>query len=424
MQKRGLAPILDYAVAVAPAPVHVLNFQRDFQCRHSGACCTAGWHIPVEPRTLDALAQAQRDGRFHVAGYPPADGPEAWVDTREPPEGAAGILRTGANGACICFEPDRGRLCAIQRQVGHDALPSACRQFPRVTLVDDRGAHVALSHYCPTVAAMLVGSAGVAADIVCLPPGHPGRREADGFDARGAVPPFVRSGVAFDMASHDAWERAIVRALGHPAADADARLALVAAAAEDLRGWTPARGAMVDEVSRITGALNDRLWRERAAVTPDAPGTADTADITAIAGLFDTVAASVPADLPRPACPPDLADSDRLFVAPVWTALSLPVGRFLAAKAFASPVAWQGEGLRTQVMALAAARAVLRVELARLAGAARRPADEAIVIGAARAADALIEHLSDRPSLVRRWASVESLPRAAFLQGLGLGARA
>ena len=56
---------------------------------------------------------------------------------------------------CVFFDAEHGRLCAVQRALGHDALPLACRQFPRVSLRDPRGVSVTLSHYCPTAASLL-----------------------------------------------------------------------------------------------------------------------------------------------------------------------------------------------------------------------------------------------------------------------------
>jgi len=406
-----------YAVAVVSsplAPVLVLNVQRDFQCRHSGACCAFGGHIPIEPATHALVADGIRAGHLRSPG-PAGDAThDAWMDTSHPPAGAAGVLQTRADGACVFFDADAGRLCAIQRALGHDALPSACQQFPRVSLIDDRGAHVTFSHYCPTVAAMLLGNAGKAAEIVTLAGADAeARRRVEGFDARAAVPPFLRPEVAFDLPAYDAWERGIVRALGRPGRDPDATLAAIAGAAEDLRGWRPARGPLVADVERVL----------RATVEPaGAPGDAPhgPSGYTAMARLFDDVAASVPEGLPRSVCPPDWASADAACVAGAWSRLAEPVGRFLAAKAFASSMAWQGRGVRTQVMAVAAARAVLRIETARRAELASRVCDAAMLVEAARAADLLLEHVSDRQALISRWAGVEALSSTAFLASLGL----
>ncbi len=71
-------------------------------------------------------------------------------DTTEAP-----ALLATAHGRCVFHDP-AGR-CAIHSALGHDALPVACRQFPRVSVTDPRGVSVTLSHYCPTAAALLDG---------------------------------------------------------------------------------------------------------------------------------------------------------------------------------------------------------------------------------------------------------------------------
>lgn len=324
------------------------------------------------------------------------------------------MLGTRPDGACVFFDADAGRLCAIQRALGHDALPSACEQFPRISLLDDRGVHVTLSHYCPTVAAMLVRQPTQALDVVRLPDEDPGRRRAEGFDARGAIPPFLRPGVAFDLDAYDTWERGVVRALGRPGADTDTTVAAIAEAAEDLRGWRPSRGPLAADVARVVAAL-ERAGSPKRGVCPGAR------DSAAMAVLYDEVVSGVPAGLPRPTLPPDWEAVDAALIAPAWPALSLPTGRFLAAKAFASSIAWRADGVRAQILGLAAARAVLRIETARVAGTEGRSCDGGTIVTAARAADSLLEHLSDPPALLRGWAGIEGLPAGAFLIRLGLG---
>ena len=49
-------------------------------------------------------------------------------------------------GACVFYDTDHDRLCSIQRDAGIELMPSACRNFPRVTLRDRaRGIHHALA---------------------------------------------------------------------------------------------------------------------------------------------------------------------------------------------------------------------------------------------------------------------------------------
>ncbi|MCX6549422.1 MAG: hypothetical protein NTY02_00180 [Acidobacteria bacterium] len=387
--------------------MRVLNTQRDFACRHSGECCTFGWHVPIDRRTMEALSAALASGRLRVPGDVAAHGLDAVLEEADPPEGAVAIVRNGPDGHCVFLDPGAGNMCAIQHQLGHTALPPACQQFPRVTLIDSRGAHIAMSHYCPTVARQLLRADLDALAIVEMPQAWMAGRGIQGFDARATVPPYLRPGVVFDEPSYDFWERQIVSWFGRPGSQPDHVLAALAAAADDLRTWTPDRGTLKAETQRICAAFNPhdqaRTWR---------------LDPAADARLFDDVAASVPPELVRPARPSDAQAADDLFVAPVWPDLSLPIGRYLAAKAFASHTAYLGEGVRTQVMAIAAARAVLRVETARQAAA--RPCDEALFVAAVRRADALIEHLSDKRTLVRRWAHIEHQPSASFFAAVGL----
>ena len=136
-----------------------LGAHGDYLCRHAGACCSAGWAIPVEPDVSSLLVVhfgarlgqerifVSREGfqkRLHTAGIPT--------------ERRRCLAFRQATGACVFFEGDRGNLCAIHRELGVESLPMACRQFPRVVLEDPRGTLISLSHFCPTAAALLHAS--------------------------------------------------------------------------------------------------------------------------------------------------------------------------------------------------------------------------------------------------------------------------
>src|SRR5262245_57049394 len=128
-------------------PHYCLNLHADYLCQHAGACCTAGWAIPVEGASYEAWIvhfgrQFAREEMFRFGG--------------PLPEGAAAMLNVrGNNGDCVFFEKDGGRLCAVHRELGAHSLPAACRQFPRVVLTDARGTLISLSHFCPTAAGLL-----------------------------------------------------------------------------------------------------------------------------------------------------------------------------------------------------------------------------------------------------------------------------
>jgi Fe-S-cluster containining protein len=152
-----------------------LNFHLPYACRHSGACCTAGWPIPVEPERARLIK------------------PGEWLD-------AGGTLPRDANGACI-FHQDR---CTV-----YEHRPLSCMHFPYVCMIDPRGVHVTLSHYCPTAAALLFEHDRPIA-VVEGPSPVPLLDVPEGLDARESLPPIdTRSDNPrlLSWAEFSQWER-------------------------------------------------------------------------------------------------------------------------------------------------------------------------------------------------------------------------
>jgi hypothetical protein len=359
----GVSRIARYDHAVTAPRVFALNAHASYACRHSGACCTAGWSIPVEPRVQALLGTD-------------------W-------------LVPDAGGACPQF--DRGtRLCRIHRDHGEALLPDSCHQFPRRAVIDARGTSVALSHYCPTAAALLLDT-DAPLQIVEQPPAFPAGRGYEGLDARDEWPPLVRAGCLFDHASFAMWERYLVTTLGTGNLGIDHVLRAIAVTAERLRRWSPADGTLLE-------------WTERTLGEPasDADHTVDR--YAAFTGIDAHRAAcrAVPSGLDTPAVPEQLAEIDATLVAPHWDRLEPFARRYVASKAFASWTAYQGGGVRTQVAELHLAAAVLRVESARACGPANRPLDRELLIEAISASDWLLVHLVDREPLVAWLGKVET----------------
>ena len=75
-----------------------LNFHLPYVCRHSGACCTAGWRIPIEPERAVLIRKGE------------------WLD-----EG--GVLPRDEHGACVFHN---GR-CTV-----YEHRPLSCVHFPYV----------------------------------------------------------------------------------------------------------------------------------------------------------------------------------------------------------------------------------------------------------------------------------------------------
>ena len=321
--------------------VFALNVHANWACRHSGACCSAGWAIPVEP------------SRRAVLG--------------------TDLLIPDADGVCRFHDRDAKR-CRVHAEHGEDMLPGSCVHFPRRALIDNRGVHVSLSHFCPTAARMLVTTPGPL-HIVENPPAFPATRPYEGLDGRETWPPLIKADLLFDLPGYERWERHVVGVLADGTGDVLDSLARLAADVEALREWTPEEGPLEAHVQRLTesrrtAAACQGAWRRYQRLTDSA--------------TWDDVVACVPDGLDRPAA--TTAGTDQAGA----PALDVEVRRrYLAAKAFASWSAYDALGMRTALAELVVADSVLRVE------GTRHPAIEAV-----RAADWLLVHLVDRPALM------------------------
>jgi hypothetical protein len=250
--------------------------------------------------------------------------------------------------------------------MGHDALPLACRQFPRVTLHDPRGASVTLSHYCPTAAALLDEDAPVS--IVTGAGAFPPDGEYVGLDARTSLPPLLRANVLMDWDAWFAWEEASVDVLANSDAPAGVALARLGVAVEHVRTWRPGSetlGGRVGEAFRLARLADPPVhhdWTRRVVEVIDAipPGTR---------GRY--------------------ADRVRLRTSEGTTVSPGEEKRFLAAHAFANWTAHLGLGLRSWLRSIEAASALLHAGFD------------------VRSADLLLRHLADTDALTRIWATAE-----------------
>ena len=357
--------------------VACLSMHARYGCRHSGACCTAGWAIPIEGPAFEAA-------RVHFKA-----GGEALFQTGGPlPEGAAAMLNVGGDGACVFFDAAGGRLCRIHRDLGPASLPIACRQFPRVVLRDRRGAFISLSHYCPTAAALLAARDPIS--IVDAPASLTINGEAEGLDARDALPPLLRPGLLMDLAGYDAWERRALAILGDDRLTAVTAIATIDDASRRLQEWKPGRGTLTDAVDREFAVAR--------------PAEADE-DLIADTVRLSTVYASVPEGLHPPRVDRDI-ERGRTLVAPWWPTVDRMVRSYLMARLFGNWIAYHGQGLHAIVEYLRVCRSVLAIETdreqARAASRGSASTPWQIVTEGIRRSDLLLMHLSDPKDLARR----------------------
>jgi Fe-S-cluster containining protein len=374
-------------VTAAPPPrVRALSVHAAYRCRSSGACCSSGWEIGVEPE-LEARLRALR-------GEGPA-GERGLVARPGLPHGARSRLAWDGAGRCAFLEPEG--LCAVHRRLGEAALPSACRQFPRVSMRTPAGVSVTLSHYCPTAAGLLFSAVGLR--VVEGPPAFPGCWPFEGLDAREALPPLLRPGVLMTWTAHERWEEHAVATFARLAPEA--ALARLTSQAERARAWTPADG----DFDAFFAACHSA-----AGLSPETPGgsAACDPDPDGAAGAWSLVASTVPGAHRRPAPPPPVDAPTRALVEAGWPSLDAPLRAWLASKAFASWLALQGQGLRTTVLGLRVALGVARAEAGRGCRASGRRLDAGLLKEALRRADLLLLHLADPEALALRLSRCET----------------
>jgi hypothetical protein len=375
-------------------PALWLSCHAAYACRHSGACCSAGWPLPVEAPVAAGIELAVASG-----GVGTIDGRRAWlVASATAPPGVAGTFRL-VDRACVFHVPrpdgerpaggDGARHCAIHATLGQEALPASCRHFPRVCLIDDRGVRVTLSHFCPTAAAVLVDDDRPVA-IVAGPEPVPGVDVPEGLDARGQLPPRLTDRTLADWEGLSAWEAFVVARLTGPRAGRDVperALLDLARDADRLARWRPGTSTLRDAIAELDGA------RDRAPLrVGSGPPMLDTAGA---ARSLDLVRQACRAPWTWPAAPPDLGAADAAWVAPVWPEWTRVVRRYLAAKAFASWMTYRLDASRGLVTWLTVALDVLRVECVRACAAAGRPLARDLLIDAVRRADLLLVHYAD-----------------------------
>ena len=214
--------------------VRCLSVHARYVCAHAGACCRATWPIPVEDRLLEPL---------RAVGI--VIGPDRVVPAR-------------ADGQCVFFEADAGRLCTIHRRAGASSLPSVCRHFPRVVVIDPRGASMTLSHFCPTAAGLLFPPTPLA--IVEAPASLALDGQVEGLDATAVLPPLLSQGVLTDWEGYSAWEEAAVELFNVEGLGPEQAVERLKRATDKTCSWRPGREPLAAAVRR---AFSDPALDER-----------------------------------------------------------------------------------------------------------------------------------------------------------------
>jgi len=368
--------------------VFALSIHADYRCRHSGACCSADWDVPVELPVYRTLQDALGAGRLQ----PDVEARHLVPFIVEPdlPEDAAAMLQRTAVGECVFLE--RGtKLCIVHRDLGESALPATCRHFPRLAVRDGRGTFITLSHFCPTAASMLFRD-DRPLRIVRAPRAFPPGNYEGLVVTSDDLPPLLSPSVLMDPPAYSVWERHMVERCSWPDRSPDEVIATLRRDAQLLRSWKPGGITLVEAIEVLP--THFEIGAPSLSLQPSL-------------ALYRQVMHAVPDDLR----PPDDEDGlDGAFARNVlsrWAAFSGPLNRYLAGKAFASWTAYQGRGIATIVRGLEAALAVVRVESARQCRSASRVLDRELLREAFRSADFILNHLAVGEDLAATWSEVE-----------------
>src|SRR4029453_7880788 len=109
--------------------VFALSIHADYRCRHSGACCSTDWDVPIELPVYRTLKEAVESGRLQTQAS--ARNLNPFVVEPALPDGPAAMFERTEAGGCV-FVDSRTKLCIVHRDMGEAALPATCRYFPRL----------------------------------------------------------------------------------------------------------------------------------------------------------------------------------------------------------------------------------------------------------------------------------------------------
>jgi Fe-S-cluster containining protein len=368
--------------------VFALSIHADYQCRHSGACCSADWDVPVELEVYRTLKEAFDAGRLR----PQAEASQLAPFILEPdlPDDAAAMLERTEVGECVFLERGR-KLCIVHRDLGESALPATCKYFPRLAVRDGRGTFITLSHFCPTAVSMLFRDdcpLRIVRGPRAFPPGDYEGLVVTSDD----LPPLLSPSMLMDADAYSAWECHMVERCSRPDQTPEGVIATLQRDAQLLRCWKPGGMALTEAIARLPS--------HREVGTP-----ASTLESSLI--LYRQVMQAVPDDLRPSADESGLETAFERNVSSSWDSFSQPLNRYLAGKAFASWTAYQGRGIATIVRGLETALAVVRVESARQCRGASRYLDADLLLEAFRSADFILNHLAVGEDLAASWSEVE-----------------
>ncbi len=429
-KKKRTSPGKEPGLAAA-THVYCLRFQSDYTCDNCGDCCSTAWKIPLERIPLNLIRRAFKKGDL----TPPDSRSPQNEDWMENIQGATGEIErylTIKNGRDCCFLKRDGKTaCAIQSQAGVEAMPTICRLFPRMCVLQPLGVFLTLSHYCPTVAEMLFRddmTDGSDLEIVHNPPAFPRTAGYGGLDARNHLPPLLRPNVMMTWEAAGMWERHTLKTMARRDYTPEEALTLLMTTAEKARlanGADASGNGPFAEILEKDERNDPETLKSQIASLPsglpharqlyDRLLTLGDPEIPGMESVLETYRARYASGGVAAATERFTTEYDR-FVKPRWREFETPLRRYLSTKLFANYHLYQGDGLRSGLFAVAGALAALRVHTAILCAREESELDREIITLAFRYTDLLLIHSLPRGRLARFFSLAET---GALLDVLG-----
>ncbi|HXE72660.1 MAG TPA: YkgJ family cysteine cluster protein [Candidatus Nitrosotenuis sp.] len=117
--------------------IHFLPGQ-NFTCSECARCCRSGWRIHVDPATQERV-----EGSYLALRVQQEYGLPVF---RRQDDGTLITASRPHDGACVFLNPES--RCAIHAEMGRQAKPLGCRQFPFMVVPTPEGVRVGISFYC------------------------------------------------------------------------------------------------------------------------------------------------------------------------------------------------------------------------------------------------------------------------------------
>ena len=124
--------------------LQVIDTESRFECHGCGDCCTSPWRVLIEDKKVAAIENYNWPDKYQqLAG-------RTLISTDEATGKDEHVLAKQDDGACIFYHHDTEK-CIIHAELGMEAKPHTCQQFPLDASAAPDGDRTFAHYSCPSV---------------------------------------------------------------------------------------------------------------------------------------------------------------------------------------------------------------------------------------------------------------------------------